>query len=268
MSDALGDRMKGYEKLMQTHFMPRLPIIVRLDGKGFSKYTKEFQRPYDERLSKAMTGTTMELVKETNACIGYTQSDEITLVYYSDNPEIQVYFDGKIQKIVSVTASIATANFNVLIKEFMGKEMPLAYFDARAFQVSTLGEAANAVLWREQDATKNSISMATRVFYDHREMMNKNGSEMQDMLHAKGINWNDYPTFFKRGTYVQRKEIEANFTPEELKALPPRHHARTNPELTITRNKVMILDMPPFSKVINRKDVIFCGAEPKVASGD
>jgi tRNA(His) guanylyltransferase len=267
MSDALGDRMKVYEKLMQTNFMPCLPIIVRLDGKGFSRYTKGFRRPYDERMSRAMVNTTIALVQESNAVIGYTQSDEITLVLYSDNPKVQVYFDGKIQKIVSVLASFSAVYFDRLIREEMTSGLPPVCFDARAFQVPSKEEAVNAVLWREQDATKNSISMAAREFYQHRELEYKNSSEMQDMLMHRGVNWNDYPAFFKRGTYVQRREFESMYTQAEIASLPPKHNARTNPEITFTRSKIISLELPPISKITNSVGVIFDKEEPEVTSG-
>ncbi len=263
-SDALGDRMKSYEKLSQQRFMPRLPIIARLDGKGFSKWTRNFRRPYDERMSRTMVETTRRLVEETNACIGYTQSDEITLVFYSDSEKSQVFFDGKIAKMHSVIASMCTAYFNEIAKTQFDCDLPdnPAIFDCRVFQVPTLEEAANAVLWRERDATKNSVSMATRSYYSHKEMMNKNSSEMQDMLMDKGINWNDYPLFFKRGTFIQRVKSKRAFTIEEIDSLPEKHQARKNPNLLVERTDYKEIDMPPFGKVLNRADVIFNGSKP------
>ncbi len=113
MIDEFGDKRKEIEKLeCDRKFIPLLPIIVRLDGKTFHNYCKDFIKPFDKRFSTAMIETVKKLVEITNAKIGYTQSDEITLLYYSDSYDCQLYFDGNIQKMVSVIASLCTANFN------------------------------------------------------------------------------------------------------------------------------------------------------------
>jgi tRNA(His) 5'-end guanylyltransferase len=264
-NDDFGDRMKDFEQREAgRRFLSMLPICVRLDGKCFHNYTKGMERPYDKRLSDVMVAVTKFLVEETNACMGYVQSDEISLVLYSDSYNSQIYYDGKIAKIVSVVASLCTAKFNELAMK-AGLSDKLAFFDCRAWQVPNLVEAANAFLWRELDSSKNSISMASRAYFSHKALMNKTGSEMQEMLFSqKGINWNDYPSFFKRGTFVQRRTTTKAFSAEELEKLPPKHQARQNPDLMVERSEVRVLDMPQFSKVTNRVEVIFNGAEPIV----
>jgi tRNA(His) guanylyltransferase len=261
--DMFGDRMKQYEQAEAgRRFLPLLPIIVRLDGKCFHSFTKRFNRPYDKKLSDIFVDVTKFLVEETNARMGYTQSDEISLVYYSDSYDSQVFYDGKIAKMVSVLTSMCTAKFNQLSfrRDLSGE---LAMFDCRAWQVPNLVEAANAFLWREQDASKNSISMAARAYFSHKALMNKSGSEMQEMLFSeKGINWNNFPSFFKRGTFVQRRTTFKTFSAEELESLPPMHDARKNPDLKVERSEVVVLEMPQFSKVTNRVEVIFNGAKP------
>jgi len=258
--------MKDYEKIESgKKFMPLLPICIRIDGKGFSKFTKGLQRPYDERLSNLMCDTTQFLVKETQSCIGYTQSDEISLIIYSDDYKKQTFFNGKIQKIVSVISSLTTAFFNSKLNQYLPeKSNKLAVFDCRVWSMPTLEEAANVILWREFDATKNSISMAARCYYSHKALYEKNGSEMQDMLFEKGINWNDYPNFFKRGTFIQRRKVYKKFSTDEIDKLPINHEARSNPDLMIQRYEIKKLEMPPFSKVINRVGVIFNGESPIV----
>lgn len=262
--DALGSRMKEYEGVeAQRRCMPRLPVLARLDGKNFSRWTKGLKRPYDERLSNVMVGTTYALVENSGALVGYTQSDEITLVFYSDDPKSQIYFDGRIQKMCSVLAAQATAYFNALVRdEIPEKADRLAVFDCRVWQVPNMTEAANAVLWREQDATKNSIQMAAQEYYSHNQLLNKNGKEQQAMLLEKDINWNDYPAFFKRGTFVQRRKVKKKFSAEELERLPAKHAARQNPDLEVERSVIDRIDMPPFGKVLNREQVIFVGADP------
>ena len=99
----LGDRMKSYEqKEAGRRFMSLLPVCARIDGKGFSKFTKGLDRPYDRGMSEIMSKTMAYLTQETQASIGYTQSDEISLVWYSPNAKSQIFFDGRIQKMVSV----------------------------------------------------------------------------------------------------------------------------------------------------------------------
>ena len=106
--------------------------------------------------------------------------------------------------------------------------------------------------------------MAARHYYSHQEVHGKTGEEMQEMLWQKGVNWNDYPAFFKRGTFIQKRSVFRQFTTEEIDMLPPKHAARNNPELTVERAETRNVEMPPFSKVINRVAVIFEGASPEI----
>ena len=261
-TDDFGNRMKLFEQAEAGRkAMPLLPIMIRLDGKGFSKWTKGLKRPYDECLSNIMVEVTKRLVSELNACIGYTQSDEISLVLYSNDFKKEVFFNGKLQKLCSVSASMATAFFNELAKEKF-PDKPLALFDSRVWTVPSKVEAANAFLWREQDATKNSISMAARHYYSHKELQNKNGSEMQEMLFQAGVNWNDYPSFFKRGTFIQTKRKSIPFTADQLERLPEKHAAKQNSDLVIERSVIELLDLPKFGSIINRVEVIFDSAFP------
>jgi len=177
----LDTRMKLFEKQMAGgRCMPLLPILARIDGKSFHTWTRDLERPYDKRLHDLFVATTKFLVEETQARVGYTQSDEISLMWYSDNVESQVFFDGKIHKMVSVLASMTTGFFNREVpKAFQAKimggspgcligpvyspvERSLAFFDCRVWQVPTLEEAANVFVWRELDATRNSIQMAAQ----------------------------------------------------------------------------------------------------------
>jgi tRNA(His) 5'-end guanylyltransferase len=263
-NDNLGNRMKDYEsQTCGIKMLPRIPVIARLDGKGFSKFTKGLKRPYDERLSKLMIETTKYLVKETNANCGYTQSDEITLMWYTDRLDSSIYFDGRLFKMISDLASMCSVYFNRHLPTFIPEKSELMpRFDARVFNVPTLDEAVNTFLWREQDATKNSITMAASAHYSHNFLHCKNGSEKQELLFQKGINWNDYPDFFKKGTYVQRKRVMSKFTSDELDRLPKKHNARLNPDMLIERWIIDEIKLPPLSKVENRVDVVVFGKDP------
>lgn len=265
--DALGDRMKAYEgQYAQQRMLPRIPVIARIDGRAFHTFCKGLNRPYDKRLSDLMVGTTEFLVEETEANCGYTQSDEISLVWQTEDYKSDIFFGGRLLKMASVLASIATAYFNRhLASAIPEKAEKFAYFDARVFSVPLELEAANYFVWREMDATRNSVSMAAQANFSHNFLHGKGSGEMQDLLwKEKDINWNKYPVFFKRGTYVQKRRVTIPFTPEEIDRLPEKHAARTNPNLAIERQKVMTVDMPPITKVVNREDVLLRGEQPQV----
>ena len=259
----LGDRMKAYERETERTMMPLLPVLARVDGRSFHTFTRDFRRPYDEGMSQLMADTALLLAEETNACMAYTQSDEITLAWLSKEPKSQIWFAGRHSKMVSQIAALATLHFYRLLVERMPKYAPrLPSFDGRVWQVPNVEEGANVFLWRELDATKNSISMAAQSVYSHKELHQKNGSQKQEMLFQRGINWNDYPAFFKRGSYIQRRTVQKPFSAGEIEKLPPLHLARANPDLLVERSDWRVLDMPPFASLSNRAAVIFDGAEP------
>lgn len=263
MDIALGDRMKLLEgQEAQRRAIPGLPVCVRIDGKAFHAWTRGLGRPFDERMEMLRRRTTHALILATGATIAYHQSDEITLILFARDPKTALYVDGRFQKLVSHCASIATAVWNANVPELIPEKAGTsAMFDARAWAVPSLSEAANVLLWREDDATKNSISMAARAFYSHGALAHKSGREMHDMLHARGINWNNYPAWAKRGTYMGRRTLCRKFTPEELAQLPPMHNAHKNPGMEFERSSIEVLDMPPFRQVTNRVDAMF-GATP------
>lgn len=267
-NDDFGDRMKSYEAVeAQRKLMPTLPVVIRLDGKGFSKFTKGLGRPYDKRLSKVMELTTIKLVEEFNCCIGYTQSDEISLIMYSDNYKKELHFGGRVQKLVGDMAVCCSLWFNKLLEEYLPEKAgKMARFDCRVFNVPSMTEASNAILWREMDATKNSVSMSASHYYSHNLLQHKNSKDKKDMLMDKGVNWNNYPSFFKRGTFIQSRRELTKYSESDIEKLPMKHEARTNPDLMVDRRVVSTVDMPPFSKVINRNDVIFNGHIPKIAN--
>lgn len=269
MKDDLGDRMKLYEGAEAgRRLMPLLPALARIDGRAFHSFTRGMARPFDATFSACMVDTTATLVRDTGACMGYTQSDEITLAWHSRTTQSQIWFDGRVAKMTSQLAAQATLIFYRLVLERMPQFADrLPTFDARVWNVPNRAEGANVFLWRERDATKNSVSMAASAYYSHKALMGKNSPQKHDMLHAKGVNWNDYPALFKRGAYVQRRTVAVPFSAEELDRLPPKHKARTNPALVVERSVCSALDMPPLGAVTNREAVIFDGAAPMVAEG-
>jgi tRNA(His) guanylyltransferase len=262
----LADRMKLYENIgAGQRLIPNLPVCIRLDGKAFHSWTRGLKRPYDHRLHTLFDETTKFLVEASDAVIGYTQSDEITLILSNGGkPDSQIFFDGRISKLTSVLASMATAKFNALVPSILSeKQGRLALFDGRVWTVPSEQEAVNCLLWRELDATRNSIQMAAQALYSHTQLHQKNTAQMQAMLWQKGVNWQDYPTRFKRGGYFQRRVIERTFTVEELAQLPPLHEARGHPDMRIRRQVIVPLELPPLLQMANRAEVIFRGCAPE-----
>ena len=207
--DALGTRMKSYENVNRDYLMPRTPTIIRVDGKAFHTYTKtmQFERPFSDPLHKIMQDTAMGLfdkVQNTRLC--YYQSDEISLLL-NDWRDLgtQQWFGGNIQKMVSVSASIATSHFiQGAIQQLGAMTAANQYpeFDSRVFQLPK-EEVNNYFLWRQQDATRNSLQMYTGSFYSHREMHGKNTQDMHSMLFEKGVNWNNLEIWKRRGACVR-----------------------------------------------------------------
>jgi tRNA(His) 5'-end guanylyltransferase len=185
--------------------MKRTPVIIRIDGKAFHTFTRGMDKPFDEKLMKCMQETTHELVKKIDGCyFGYTQSDEISLLLTDYRTlDTQAWFDYNIQKISSVTSSITTAYFNRnFVRIFEKKDYDVAMFDARVSNYPK-EEIVNYFIWRQQDATRNSIQMLGRAHFSQKEMHKKSCPMIQDMLFKeKGINWNDIETPKKRGTAV------------------------------------------------------------------
>lgn len=221
----LSDRIKTYyEDRFKTYLMRRAITIIRLDGKGFSKYTNGLDKPFDDGFTEDMIATAAYLCENIQgAKFAYTQSDEISIVLTDfDTLETDAWFDNNVQKMASISASLATAKFNQLrmMRGFGTYEQTpsqgaaivgqfkLAMFDARVFQVPTVDEMVNTVIWRQQDATRNSVSMAAYAYFGDKKTKNKNNSEKQEMLfQEKGINWNDYPVKFKRGIVIKKETV-------------------------------------------------------------
>jgi tRNA(His) 5'-end guanylyltransferase len=256
--------MKFYERLETGRKCDSaVPICVRLDGRSFSKFTKGLKRPYDERLSKMMWEVTAYLVRETHALIGYTQSDEISLVYYYD-PESPAtpLFGGKFHKLTSLLAGEASAKFVSLLHHLPEKVGKIPTFDCRVWQVANKMEASNVILWRWFDARKNSISMLAQSQFSPKELHCKDTHMMREMLATKGIQWESYPNFFKWGSFWQRRTVKRPMTSEELLAIPEKHRPLENH--LVTRTEIKMLEMPAFDNVANRVEVIFDSEAPVI----
>ncbi len=267
--ESLEDRMKAHEGVEAGRRLEtQLPAVARVDGRSFSAFTRSLAKPFDPRLSRLMIETARHLLRESGACIAYTQSDEITLVYFEDDPKTQRWFGSRVQKMCSQLAAQATAAFNHLLPEALPEKFAtrslanLPTFDARVWSVPSLAEATNVLVWREQDATRNSVEMAARSEFSQGQLHEKSQREMLAMLRDVGVVWDDYPAYFQRGTYLQRRVTKRRFTADELAELPPKHAARSNPALEVERADVVELTMPPLATVQNREGVVFRGEVP------
>jgi tRNA(His) 5'-end guanylyltransferase len=255
IKDSLGDRMKEfYENRAKTSLVRRMPVIIRLDGKAFHTFTRGFAKPFDKRMIETMQETTLELCKSIQGCVfGYTQSDEITLILVDYNAiDVSAWYDYETQKMCSVAASMATLYFNRIFKrkvtEFVNEHFKVmndpktygeelsnsvtellkaynnsielgAFFDARCFNVP-INDVCNCVLWRQKDATRNSINSLGQAWFKHKELQNKNTNQVQDMLFTKfGINWNNLSTVEKRGTAIIKDKDDKWFIDEEMPIL-------------------------------------------------
>ena len=262
--EAMGDRQKLFESLEAGRkLLPAAPTLVRLDGRAFHTFTRGLARPFDARLSRAMVETAKFLVDKTHASIAYTQSDEISLAFPNRDLASPLLFDGRTQKLCSILAAMATAKFNQEITAHIPEKAHLLpLFDARVWVVSNLDLAAEHFLWRETDATRNSLTMAAHAYYSHKELHKAGYAQKHEMLHAKGINWNDYPAFFKRGTYVRREVVLKELSSELLARIAPARR----PNGPVARTVVKELDMPPLERIVNKAGVLFSGEAPLQAS--
>ncbi|MBS5083797.1 MAG: tRNA(His) guanylyltransferase Thg1 family protein [Clostridiales bacterium] len=231
VNDDLGKRMKiFYEQIPKTTLIRRMPVIIRIDGKAFHTFTRGFQKPFDELLIKTMQETTKYLCENIQGCVlGYTQSDEITLVLV-DYKKLNsaAWFDYEVQKMCSIAASMATMAFNMFFQskysrafisvnteeekkalyKTYGTKCFQALFDARCFNIPK-EEVTNCIYWRQLDASRNSIQMVGQANFSHKELQNKSCSDIQDMLITqRGVNWNDLPTYLKRGSCVVKEDYK------------------------------------------------------------
>ena len=234
VNDNLGTRMKEfYEQVPKFRLYRRIPVAIRIDGKAFHTFTRGFQKPFDKILIKSMQQTMKYLCENIQGCVlGYTQSDEITLIlidYKKLNSD--AWFDYEIQKMCSISASMATMAFNKFFAEEVKAHAGFdlydqlldtyckaidkgAMFDARCFNIPR-EEVTNLIYWRQLDATRNSIQMVGQANFSHNELQNKCCNMIQDMLMLqKGINWNNFPTHQKRGSCCVRKVV--NVTTKDI----------------------------------------------------
>jgi tRNA(His) guanylyltransferase len=218
MGDLLGNRMKeNYENRTRYLLPRRTNIIIRLDGKAFHTFTRNCKRPFDNAFIAMMNHTAKDLCASIQGVkCAFVQSDEISLLLTDyDDIKTDAWFDGNIQKIVSVSASMATLFFNQRLHGYnLSREESdncmkgIALFDSRVFTIPDNEEVVNYFIWRQQDATRNSVQMVAQYLYSHKELHGQNSSQLQELIFQKGINWNDYPTRCKRGGLIVKENYD------------------------------------------------------------
>lgn len=233
VNDELGKRMKEYyEQIPKTKLMRRTPVAIRLDGKAFHTFTRGFQKPFDEVLVKSMQETTRYLCENIQGCVlGYTQSDEITLILVDyKNLNTAAWFDYEVQKMCSIAASMATLEFNRIFNRYIEDYIDVvsamqdwdieekylhtlesaarkgAMFDARVFNIPK-EEVTNLIYWRQLDAIRNSIQMVGQANFSHKELQYKSCKDIKEQLAvAKDICWDtDIPIHLQRGSCCVKK---------------------------------------------------------------
>ena len=237
----LAKRMKGYEERNRYYLQRRMPVILRLDMRAGHGFTKGFVRPFDEIFIKTMQETAKYLCENIQGCkLSYQQSDEITLLLVDyDKLNTDCFFDYRVDKLCSISASMATMAFNRAFAKNVDKWGRLTFpgwddggtneeldenilklndvyqiaikkgamFDARVFNIPK-EDVTNNFYWRQLDASRNSIQMVGQANFSHKELQNKSCNQIQDMLMTqKGINWNDLPVSQKRGSCCVKKEF-------------------------------------------------------------
>lgn len=210
---SLGDRMKQYEVVSKSRLIHRMPVILRLDGCHFHTFTKGFVKPFDEVLMCSTIRTMKYLCQNIQGCVfGYTQSDEISLILVDYKKlNSSAWYDNEVQKMCSVAASLCTLKFNEVFREEVHNRISQcsvydkalktgAVFDCRAFNVPK-EDVCNCIIWRQQDATRNSIQSLAQSVFNHKELHGLSCDKLQDKLFKeRGINWNDLEVYKKRGT--------------------------------------------------------------------
>ncbi len=203
MKNSLNDRMqRNYEDPARHLLTRRMPVIVRVDGRAFHTFTRDFRKPFDQRLIDSMIVAATTVAGEMQGFkLGYIQSDEASFVMTDyDNLQTDAWFGYVKSKVESIAASIMTAAFARCMR--LANVTTLAYFDARAFSVPA-HDVANYFLGRAKDWYRNSISMYARAHFSHAQLKGKPIPEVHEMLRSVGCNWSTNLTDEeKNGTFL------------------------------------------------------------------
>ncbi|SDH55383.1 tRNA(His) guanylyltransferase Thg1 family protein [Microbacterium sp. 77mftsu3.1] len=243
-SRADGTEFKEAEKVIRTRLDPVLPVLMRLDGKAFHSYCKGLDRPYDERFMVDMDAVMVTLAREIDGTrAAFVQSDEISLLLSLGLPEgetgPQLMFGGQVQKLVSISAAIASSAMNA--RRLGTVTDRVALFDSRVFQLPDLAAVERYFQWRQADARVNSLGMLASAHYSHQALAGISTRERAAMLRGKGIDPDELPAGFVHGRIVRRRPVEKAVTFTDR---------RTDTESTIdvVRQETYVTAAPPFEE--------------------
>lgn len=257
--DELGDKCKSFEDVESMRRLdPSVPILARADGRAFHSFCRDLLKPLDCRFINLMQETTKRLVEEVNADLGYVQSDEISLVFLPKEGT-DPFFGGRVQKLCSTLTALATLYFNAGLdrNHLSKKKEEFPTFDCRVWNVPNIVEAANAFLWRELDATKNSVSAFAQFYFSHKSLQGQSTKEKKLRLkEEKCIDWDLLSSEQRRGTYFKRVKRLIPFSKEEIERLPAKHQARTNPDLLVLRSKVERFEPSKYLHLLSEEELV------------
>lgn len=268
MQDSIGDRFKDYENRTRYMLPRRCYTICRIDGKAFHSFTKHMERPFDESFMKMMNDTAVYLCKNIQgAQFAYVQSDEISILLTDfEKPTTCAWFDNNVQKMASISASMATREFNRSLMEYRyvaaktDKErlidycalhadcISLAEFDSRVFTLSDIYEVENYLVFRQKDATRNAITAVAQSLYSHKELHGKSSSEKQEMIFQKGQNFNEYPAGCKRGRFIKKEQEKVDIPIRGRTKLAVMLDDKAYFEKDVIRNKWVVVEPPIFTQ--------------------
>lgn len=263
MQDNLGDEVKYFESLESTRKLDLTsPICVRIDGRNFSKLTKNMKKPFDDNMSNIMMETTKWLVEKTNALIGYVQSDEITLIFFKKPEEVEFLFSGRIQKLNSILSGMTSSKFCIEMMKHNPEliENHIPHFDCRIWNVPTKQVAAMTVLWRSQDARRNAINTIAHSIIDHSKLQNKNQKQLLQLIKENNISFEkDFTLYEKHGAFFQKKKKLMKISEEIWNKIPEKNKPNNQ---YVNRSVVERLNIGYFGDVINQVPVIFDSETP------
>ena len=260
--ETLSDRMKKYEAVTtETCLIERLPIYARVDMRAGHSFCRGLDKPFDDAYSKAMASATAFIVEKTGAAVGYTQSDEASFVWLDHT---KLPFGTRLFKLQSVFASMFTAAFmkaciGTKLEEKLSASLPS--FDCRVFNMPSLDECANMILWRERDSVKNSITLLALEHFSTKQIDKKNSADKVKMLAEIGVDYYAVLTpAQRRGSYFRRELYDKVLTAADLAMIPEK--SRPEPDgngvRKVTRSHVVEFSLEiPLEDVMNKVNALF-----------
>jgi tRNA(His) guanylyltransferase len=205
--DLFEARMREGEYFHSLRLLPGAWAVIRVDGRGFSRLTEtNFEKPFDPRMHEHMVGTASALLEEFQGVYAYTESDEISVAF----PPQWSLFDRELEKIISLTAALASA-------EFSRRSGLRALFDSRVWMGAGLDDAVAYFRWRQEDAARCALNgwcywtlrkKGLDVAAATAALEGATRSEKNELLFRAGINFNELPVWQRRGSGIYWEQFE------------------------------------------------------------